>query len=338
MFLPTLTVNSNSSLFLFFLFGLLAGFSTCFALTGSLVLAFSKNWGRSFYPSVLFNLGRVVSFAVLGIILGFIGKAVSISPVILAAFTVFVSLIILFIGLQMLGVKALRFIAAPLPKAFAKKVINYSEKPGKLAPFLVGAGTFLLPCGFTLTVLSIALLSGNPVKSGLMLLFFVLGTAPALLLLGFTQARLVKNEKFSPVFLKVSGVLIILLSVFNINSEFNVLGFKNLNDVFAKKSESVENSPTQLGNVQIIKMTASSSGYFPNFFKVKAGVPVRMEINDIGTSGCTNAVVSGGLFSGQINLTPGETSIKEFTPQKAGKYKFSCWMGMVSGIIEVIPQ
>ncbi|OGZ34716.1 MAG: hypothetical protein A2174_01470 [Candidatus Portnoybacteria bacterium RBG_13_41_18] len=35
-------------------------------------------------------------------------------------------------------------------------------------------------------------------------------------------------------------------------------------------------------------------------------------------------------------IKPSQISIKEFTPQKAGKYKFSCWMGMVTGVIEVV--
>jgi plastocyanin domain-containing protein len=37
-------------------------------------------------------------------------------------------------------------------------------------------------------------------------------------------------------------------------------------------------------------------------------------------------------------LNPGQTSVKEFTPTKPGKYKFSCWMGMISGIIEVVDK
>ncbi len=42
------------------------------------------------------------------------------------------------------------------------------------------------------------------------------------------------------------------------------------------------------------------------------------------------------MFADEIPLSPGKVSIKEFTPDKPGKYKFSCWMGMVSGIIEVV--
>ena len=85
-------------------------------------------------------------------------------------------------------------------------------------------------------------------------------------------------------------------------------------------------------------MDASSRGYQPNYFKIKTGILVRWEIRDVGTSGCTNAVISRSLFDGAINLTPGQTSVKEFTPEKPGKYKFSCWMGMVSGTIEVVDK
>ena len=30
--------------------------------------------------------------------------------------------------------------------------------------------------------------------------------------------------------------------------------------------------------------------------------------------------------------------MKEFTPKEPGIYKFSCWMGMVSGTIEVVDE
>lgn len=82
-------------------------------------------------------------------------------------------------------------------------------------------------------------------------------------------------------------------------------------------------------------MNASASGYSPNKFTIRVGVPTKMEVTDTGTSGCTNAIISK-LFEGQIDLTPGKTTIKEFTPAKVGVYKFSCWMGMVSGTIEVV--
>ena len=84
-------------------------------------------------------------------------------------------------------------------------------------------------------------------------------------------------------------------------------------------------------------MDASASGYSPETFTIKANLPVRWEITDRGTSGCTNAVIARSLFSGPINLVPGTTSVKEFrAPSTPGTYRFSCWMGMISGTIEVI--
>jgi plastocyanin domain-containing protein len=92
------------------------------------------------------------------------------------------------------------------------------------------------------------------------------------------------------------------------------------------------NSVAVVNGVQIVKMDASSTGYNPRQITIKAGLPVRWEITDKGTSGCTNAVIARQLFDGQISLTPGTTSVKEFTaPATPGTYRFSCWMGMVTG-------
>ena len=83
-------------------------------------------------------------------------------------------------------------------------------------------------------------------------------------------------------------------------------------------------------------MTASGSEDSPNYFKVKVGVPVRWEITASNSLGCNAAIVSNKLFSGQIALTPGQVSIKEFTPQSPGIYGFSCTMGMIRGTMEVV--
>ena len=93
--------------------------------------------------------------------------------------------------------------------------------------------------------------------------------------------------------------------------------------------------PPIVNGQQVIKMTASGSGDSPDYFKVKAGVPVRWEITAGNSLGCNNGLISK-LFAGQIYLNPGQVTMKEFTPEKAGKYQFSCSMGMIRGTIEVI--
>ena len=143
----------------------------------------------------------------------------------------------------------------------------------------------------------------------------------------------------------MAGLLVLAFSAFNINSQLSVLGLSNAGDIISgigtkqvlgkTTTTGKANFVPLVGGKQIIKLNASASGYSPNRFQIRVGVPTKMEVTDTGTSGCTNAIISK-LFEGQIDLTPGQVSIKEFTPNKAGVYKFTCWMGMVSGTIEVL--
>jgi len=247
-------------------------------------------------------------------------------------------------------------------------VANEKNFRGKYMPMVLGALTFFLPCGFTITSQGLALISGSWLQGGLIMLFFALGTTPVLLAIGLSSLKLLGNQVLANRFLRAAGVLVLFFALFNINNQLNVLGMPSFSDLslaspVISNVDNVDNNagvgnannnnrqangsgannsagnsqpPLAMGQ-QVIKMKASSSGYSPNYFKVLAGASIRWEIEDIGTSGCTNAVIARGLFSGDIPLTPGQTSVKEFTaPQKPGKYKFSCWMGMVSGIIEVV--
>jgi plastocyanin len=241
----------------------------------------------------------------------------------------------------MLGVKSLRRFQPTLPKFATRYIADETNFKGRYMPFLMGGLTFFLPCGFTITSQGLALLSGNPIQGGLIMALFALGTAPALLLIGFSAVKFSSRPHLAYQFSKVAALMILFFAFFNINSQLNVLGLASLNDIkiisAASPADGKGLAPIVDGK-QVLKMEASSSGYRPNYLKVRAGIPVRWEINDVGTSGCTNAIISKSLFDGTIPLTPGQVTIKEFTPTKPGRYKFSCWMGMVSGIIEVIDQ
>jgi sulfite exporter TauE/SafE/copper chaperone CopZ len=339
-------VDSKSSLPTFFVFGLVAGISSCAALIGGMILSLSKQWeSHKFQPHFLFNLGRVISYAVFGAVLGMIGSSLKFSLTFSSLLVVVVSVIMFFLGLQMLGVKALQKFQITAPKFITRRIANESNFKGKYMPFLMGVFTFFLPCGFTITAQGLALLSGNALQGGLIMLSFALGTLPMLFFISFSSIKFLQKPHFSSQFLKVAGILVLFFALFNFNSQLNVLGVSSLNNINLKEifsanknpeNNQIKDLPPIIDGKQIIKMEASTSGYKPNYFKIRVNVPVKWEITDTGTSGCTNAVVSRGLFNDAINLVPGQTSIKEFTPAKTGKYKFSCWMGMITGVIEVV--
>jgi len=345
-------VGSKSSLPAFFVFGLLAGVSSCAALVGGIVLSMSKQWldiysyknstWQKLSPHLMFNTGRLISYGLFGALLGIIGSQLKISLTFTSLLIMAVSLIMIFLALQMLGVKTFQKFQFGAPKFISRYIADEKNFTGQWMPFILGALTFLLPCGFTITAQGLALLSGNAWQGAVIMLFFALGTAPTLLLIGLSSVKFSSQPRLSYQFSKVAGFLILFFALFNINSQLNLLGFASFSDLLndpAKTSATqtdLSSLPPIINGQQIIKMNATSSGYSPNYFKVRANVPVRWEITDKGTSGCTNAIISKGLFADQIPLTNGQISIKEFTPQKSGKYKFSCWMGMISGVIEVV--
>ena len=344
-----MNITSGSSLPAFFAFGLLAGIYSCAALVGGLILSMSKQWlqlyegeksiSKKLQPHIMFNTGRVLSYMFFGSLLGLLGNKFQVSLQFSAYLIIIISALMVFLALQMLGVRAFRKFQFSLPKSTTRYIADEKNFKGKNMPLLMGALTFFLPCGFTLTSQGLALISGSPLQGALIMGFFALGTALPLLAIGLSSVKLSQKPHLAYKFSKVAGVVILFFALFNINSQMNVLGFTSLSDV---KINSTQNSgvsekdlPLIIEGKQVIKMTALSSRNNPDYFKVRVGVPVKWEITAGSSLGCNNGIISKNLFEGSINLTPGEVTIKEFTPTKVGRYKFSCWMGMISGIIEV---
>jgi copper chaperone CopZ len=101
------------SLGMVLLIGLTAGFSSCMAVIGGLVLAISSKWnlqhteksfGKKLLPHFRFNAGRLVGFGVLGGVLGMFGSIVSLSPVSLAVMTLLVGVVMLLLGVNLTGI------------------------------------------------------------------------------------------------------------------------------------------------------------------------------------------------------------------------------------------
>ena len=343
-----LSLNSNSSLLVFLGFGFLAGLSSCAALVGGIVLSMSKQWNnlygeeqstlKKLQPHIMFNVGRFVSYIVLGGALGLIGSRLQISLHFMAWLVVVISILMIILGFQMLGVKALRKFQFSLPKAFTGKLVNENNFKGKYMPFIMGALTFFLPCGFTITAQGLALLSGGAIHGALIMGVFALGTIPTLLTIGLSSVKFSSDHHSAEKFSKVAGFLVLFFALLNISNQMTVLG---VNGVGSNQNQSQVSGVNQDGltpivdGEQVIKMVASGSGNSPNYFKIKVGVPVRWEITAGNSLGCNNGLISR-LFDGQVYLNPGQVTVKEFTPQSSGTYQFSCSMGMIRGTIEVV--
>lgn len=342
-------VDSTSSLPTFLAFGFVAGLSSCAALIGGLVLSLSKQWNsyyqketrfvRKIEPHLLFNLGRLISYAALGALLGILGKTFKLSTGFTTALILGVSVIMIILALGMLDIKIFQRVRFSLPKKLTRYVAGERHFQKKIMPFVLGGLTFFLPCGFTVAAQSMALLSGNPLQGALIMLVFALGTLPVLLAISFGSVTMLQRKNFSGMFLKIAGVVVLLFAFSNIKNQFTLLGI-DFSSIWPSSGNKITLAQSTLPPIvdgkQVVRMKAASYGWDPAFITVKAGIPVRWEIEDAGFSGCTNAIVAPKLFEGRLDLARGKVTVYEFNVDKAGVYPFSCWMGMVPGTINVV--
>jgi len=340
-----ITVNSSSPLGAFFVFGLIAGLSTCAALVGGLILSLSKQWNERYAhgnsiieraePHFMFNVGRIISYGIFGAVLGLIGKKLQITQDFTSILVLIVSAIMLALAMQMLGVKAFSKFQIALPKSITHRIADESKPEGKYTPFITGALTFFLPCGFTIISQGVAILSGSAVKGGLIMAFFALGTMLPLLFIGITSTKML-NTNLAEKFLKTAGILILFFVVYNLNVQFGLSRYLTDNASSTTTTQTATVA-TSNGDEQVIKTVyTSENDIVPSSFEVKKGTPVRFEVDvqDNG-SGCMSTIMVPGLYDDPQYLSAGETLIMEFTPTKTGTYQITCAMGVPRGTIIV---
>lgn len=339
--------GNYNSLPIVFLVGLTAGVSTCMALVGGLVLAASARFVekhpqssalQKFKPHLFFNIGRIVSFFVFGGIIGYAGSLFQLSSTTLGLLTIAVGGVMVLLGLQLTDIfPRLNGLNFTLPKGIARTLgmkeqtqKEYSHKNS----FMMGATTFFLPCGFTQAMQLFAISSGNPVTGAMTMGVFALGTAPGLLGIGGLTS-VIKGTITKP-FFKFAGLVVIFLAIFNISNGLNLAGI-NVNAFLNRSTVSVPKTDpnvTMENGVQVVRMIQNGSGYSPDTFTIKKGIPVKWIVTSEDAFTCAASIVSSKLGI-RKNLEEGENII-EFTPTETGNVRFTCSMGMYSGSFNVI--
>ena len=202
-----------------FLIGIIASLSSCMAVVGGLLLSmsatFAKN-GNKVKPQVMFHVGRIVSFFVLGGIIGMLGAVFRFSTIWIFILDFIIAIIMLVLGINLLNIFpwAKRF-QIGMPKFLSKRAMGVSKLNHTLTPLLVGVATFFLPCGFTQSMQLYTLTTGNFMKGGFIMFAFALGTLPILGLLSFSSFSVQKSSK-SGIFFKTAGLIVILFALFNL--------------------------------------------------------------------------------------------------------------------------
>ena len=210
-----------------FLVGIIASFSTCMAVVGGLVLSMSATFakeGDKIRPQLMFHISRVVSFFILGGILGAIGSVFTLGTIGTFILSLIIAVVMIILGINLLDVFpwAKQF-QLSIPKFIGKRAEAVSNINHTFTPFLVGIATFFLPCGFTQSMQLYALATGTFLSGGLTMFFFALGTLPVLALISFSSFS-IKDSKKSGIFFKSAGLIVIMFALFNLINSLVVIG------------------------------------------------------------------------------------------------------------------
>lgn len=210
-----------------FVVGLIASVSTCMAVVGGLVLSMSANFakeGDEIQPQVLFHAGRLMSFFILGGVIGVLGSAFQLGAIGSFVLSFIVAIVLLILGINLLDIFPwAKKLQPTLPSFISKRVHGLKNVNHTLTPFLVGVATFFLPCGFTQSMQIYTLTTGNFLTGALIMFTFALGTLPVLSLLSFSSLGIHKKAQ-SGVFFKTAGLVVIFFGIFNLINALVAIG------------------------------------------------------------------------------------------------------------------
>lgn len=314
-------------------------------------------------PGLLYNGGRVISYTIIGGIVGALGSAFSFSPIAKGAIAGAAGLFMLYLGLKMLGlVPALPRISRLLPAALRKRLEETRRSAAGRGPFAVGLLNGLMPCGPLQTMQLYALGTGSLFAGALSMFIFSIGTVP--LMLAFGLAATLLPRRFLPVMVKSRAVLVMLLGVVTFSRAASLAGIalpafvRDGNIALSPAGPAPAADPvrgaTLVPSVKVAGMkspgivatiangvqtvtTEFKDGYYVPF-TVQAGLPVKwtIRVTEDELNGCNNPVTIPAYGIQKI-LVAGDNLV-EFTPTKTGTITYTCWMGMISSRINVVAE
>jgi sulfite exporter TauE/SafE len=176
-------------------------------------------------PSLAYNGGRVISYTLIGGIVGAVGSMLTPSGYFRGIVALAAGVFMLIMGLNMMGLfPALRNILPRLPAFFPGGIDRARTRAGTgKGPFVVGLLNGLMPCGPLQAMQLYALGTGSFFLGALSMLLFSLGTTPLMFGLGALSSIL--SARFTRIMMRVSAALVIILGIMMLNNGLALSGF-----------------------------------------------------------------------------------------------------------------
>lgn len=200
-----------------FTLGLLGSFH-CIGMCGPIALSIpgeNRSSGAMLFRGLLYNSGRIFTYAFLGFGLGILGMGATIAGYQNLLSIILGALIVIFAIVPRIKLPGkLNHWYAQFSGMISSSIATLFKKKSSSSSFLIGLLNGFLPCGFVVTALAVALVTDTALHSSIYMALFGLGTLPVMLLMnmapGFISPKMrTKLRPFSTYFAIIIGLLLI---------------------------------------------------------------------------------------------------------------------------------
>lgn len=222
------TVNLLSIISIAFI----GSFGHCIGMCGGIVLAYStiKIEPKSSKVSqgvahLLYSLGRVFTYTLLGAIFGALGGVVTFGNTANGILLIIAGTAMILAGLSLMGkIKFLTLIehsfsSSPMYQELFRKILNSRSN---FSFFLLGMLNGLLPCGFVYFFAITAASTASPLYGAIVMAAFGLSTIPAMFSLGFLTS-LSSATNFRNMMMSLSSFAVILYGIYTLYNGYDYI-------------------------------------------------------------------------------------------------------------------
>jgi uncharacterized protein len=287
-------------------------------------------------PILLFLLAKIVAYTLLGVLLGWLGNFLSLSPATRALLMILIGVFMVGNALRMFNVHPIfRYFSIEPPKFITRYIRRTAKGTDTFTPLFLGALTVFIPCGVTQAMMAAALATGSPVTGAAMMFAFTLGTSPVFFIVAYLTTEIgARTEKY---FMRFVAVVVLILGIVSVNGGLNLIGsplsFQNLSRNLTQSergSSAQASSPTSSGQ---LTLNVENQGYFPQTLKAIANKPIKLSLVTNKTYSCARDFVIPALNFYKLLPDTGTVAVDIPAQPSGTRLFFTCSMGMYTGMI-----
>lgn len=324
-----------------FITGLTTGGLTCLAVQGGLLLGLlaqrekngeKRRWQQLIAPVGAFLIAKTIAYIILGLGLGLLGSKLQISPTVQHWLQAIAALFIIIAGIRLFFPSWLPWLTFQPPYAIRRLVRQSATIDTWFAPAVLGFLTILIPCGTTQAMEIAAVATGSAAQAAAIMGAFVIGTAPLFFIIGIlAKGTVLAQRKLTA----VAALIVIGLGLYSMNGVLVAIDspYSFQNEMTSIRGL-IGGGPAEQTASAAVTIKVMGSGYSPNRLTVPAGQPVQLTLQPQGSLGCTSVFLIPKINL-QEDLLDGTKKVTATFPTP-GEYRFTCGMGMYSGVIEAI--